>query len=948
LSLTLTGVADLHDVRGTARLHRPLPFHITRGQLALANDVIELIGVEGRVDGVPLTADGALSGPAFTTVAIEMRTEGADMARLARVIPGLSEVDAAWGGAVTGWAQLTGTLPDLTIVGHAAGPSITLDKLAISDLAGDLRFTGESLTVTNLTGRGFGGTFHGSAWATVGETPRFLFTGGVRDVDVGAVMVAFVPPPEQQDAFSPHEITGRVTGPLSVKLTGTDTLDIVTRPRGTVRLGRYTAGEVDAGLRIQATGAAARIQVDRLSAKTPLGVLDLRGSLDERNTLDFTVRASAVQLGPVAALAGQADVTGTGFATGTLTGTLANPSFTGDFHAVHGTVAATPFTDVTGSITAALGEHSAVTLSNLRVLAGGSRVDLDATISARGADAWALSGTATLPRTSLAALLETAGLSLPLDGFVEGEIEITHAPDDPRGSGRLLLSRPAFTLGDTVVEFDSAEIPFTLQGQTLTLTQAALSYQGNPIAISGTLSLDPATPEAEQLALRMTAPKVVLDSLVSPLTGTAPETLISFTDGGLCLPFDATGALALTATVRATLTPRAGETPEQALRRTLRVDSTVRTIDTVTIAGVPFTDGEIAASYDGGSETLTLTRFALARSGPGTGYAMALAADSTFQTREQDLDMRFALSRANVQIGADLAQLRADALTMLQHCRDLPGRADALTAISALPTPFGGTAALSLWLRGTLQRPTVRAALTLRDLRMAGNPLPDVDGTITYDTAPRLITFEELSLRGGADRTATASLTGSLTLPVKDGDGREISPGPMELSFNAQNINPGEIGGWLRLPALQAITGKATIDAAISATTAHPRVDAYLDIAELHYAAVPFKALSASITLDDDGIWVGRWVTPEDAPPANGEPPVRFAGRQIFPDGASTLQFAGTDGDTLEPLELFGYLPFRWNGPLSPEVPLDAPLLGYARLPRQGLDLIHAYAPDFP
>ncbi len=957
LEFTLTGLADLHDVDGTLRLPgipgqraRVLPLHIASGQLAMTNTVIELIGIDGTVSGIPMRADGTLSGRNLRTIAMQVRLNNAPMAKLARVIPGLSELKATWGGTATGWAQLTGSLPDITVAGHVAGPAITVDKAAFTDLAGDFRFTGTAVTFTNAFGRGFGGSFTGNAWATVGTTPVFLFTGEARDIDSHLVATTFIPPPARPDMLSLHDLAGRVSGPVTVQTSGTDTMELIARPRGLVQLKDITGGMADASLHVIAHGKQAITTVERLTIDTPDGLFDLQGTVNAREQLDFSVRAHAVKLSHFAAMAQLKDIDGTGYVTGVISGTAKRPVFTGDFHAVKGHLATKPYSDLSGSLHAVLTEKPDMTMKNVRMISEGVRMEFAGALRVDNPETWEASATIGLPRTTLSALAKAAGVSLPLDGIIEGDVQLRGLPNAPEGSGRLVLAHPTLAMGETSVALESAVISFAVKGHTVTITNAELAYQGNLIRLTGTLSLDPATPVEQQLALHISAPSFATDSLIAPLNRAPRDMPVTFIDGDLCLPFDMAGTLAIEADVTAGLTPGPKETADQVVARTLRASATIRAPKTLEIAGVPFRDGAVAVAFDGKSRMLTLKQLTLTRDGSDHDYTLALTREGRLQLETKKADLGLALTAADGKTGADLAQLRQDALTMADNLCALPGLAEAVTALQAVPTPFGGAAALTVTLSNTLDSPKLAAALTLRAMTMTGNALPDVDSNITYDTASRTVTVNELALRGGADADATASLTGSVTLPVKDARGKEIKPGPMSLSLEAQNVDPSEIGRWLNIPALQAMKGTATIFASVpdTSTTAHPNVDASIEIANPVFNGVAFKALSATVTLDDDGIWIGRWVAPNTATPTDGQTPVRFAGRDILPDAASTLQFSNPNNGRIEPLQLYGYVPFRWKGPLSPDVPLDEPLLFYARLPKQGMDVVRAYAPELP
>lgn len=202
--------------------------------------------------------------------------------------------------------------------------------------------------------------------------------------------------------------------------------------------------------------------------------------------------------------------------------------------------------------------------------------------------------------------------------------------------------------------------------------------------------------------------------------------------------------------------------------------------------------------------------------------------------------------------------------------------------------------------------------------------MPDVAGNMTYDVVPRVLTIDSLTATGGPDTDMVAELSGTAILPVKDEDGTDLLPGDMNLTFEARNVDPGLLGLWMRNEQLQQIKGHAAITANITGVTSNPKVTATLDVQQLAYGDVPLDILFAILRLENNRLWIGQ------------------------ADGAATLQFKGADKAPIEPLEIYGYLPIVWLGPLHPEVAMDEPLYFHLNLPHQGLDVVQSYLPQLP
>ncbi len=155
-----------------------------------------------------------------------------------------------------------------------------------------------------------------------------------------------------------------------------------------------------------------------------------------------------------------------------------------------------------------------------------------------------------------------------------------------------------------------------------------------------------------------------------------------------------------------------------------------------------------------------------------------------------------------------------------------------------------------------------------------------------------------------------------------------------------------QLGAWVHNAWLEDLQGKATVVATINATTAKPHVLASVDIVNPGVKHLQFDSFSTIVSLDEDGLWLGRWVKVNNAndlqtamnSDTQGAHSIVIGDRMIAPDAGAMLQFKGAAQAPIEPLTIIGHLPFS----------TDAPIFFALRLPKQGLDIIKSYLPQPP
>lgn len=363
----------------------------------------------------------------------------------------------------------------------------------------------------------------------------------------------------------------------------------------------------------------------------------------------------------------------------------------------------------------------------------------------------------------------------------------------------------------------------------------------------------------------------------------------------------------------------------ETLARTLAAHATLDMGNSLVIGDIPFRTCALSLDYAGATRLLTLDRFTLARTSGERGYAFTLPTPATLQLDTLETDLALVLRGATPDAEghptpAYIPLVRAD-LTRICEVAEAGSAIAPLTgALAKLPSSFSGNGQARVTVQGNLLQPTLTAQFGLADLKVAGVPMPSIDGTVSYDTTLRLLNIERLAARSPALRTEmgpmTAELNGAVTFP-ESGD---TGAAPLNLTLEAQQLDPAMVGMWTSNEDLRKISGTATISATIEGTLAHPIMTASLDVLDPVIFEVPFDAFNAIVNIEDDTLSIG-------------DPALGMA-------GAATLQFKGSDSGKLEPLHFAGTLPLRWQGPLAPD---PQKFTFTARLPRQGLDVIRAY-----
>ena len=963
-----TLLVDLRDLRGSYDLGtRSLPFTLARGQLSVADNLVELAGVNGDVDGIPFAVDGAISRFARPIFSLQARVSDASVTRIVRLLPAAATLPVEPGGTLTCWMQILGPLSALQISGHFAGPSLHTTQGELTDLQADFSYNGSALRLANLSGRGFGGSVSGDLWVNLAASSdlRALFHGEVAQVDIQTAITRLLPKPIAltDEVSLPRDLYGTVTGPLTVSVDHHDHVAVMMRMQGTAQLAGLTQGDFDASVRLAIDDAGAHTTIERGEIHLPEGTLQLHGSVAPDTTVDADIRGSALDLAALAAHAHREGIAGMAYLDGHLSGLPSQLTWQGAVHVQHGAVSGHRFDDLYGQVDADLASPPRLAVSQLRVIAGDNQVLLPTATVALDPQThnWAIGGEVTLARTSLKALAASCGLAaLPVDGLVEAHATLRAGPT-MQVEGSIRVSHPVYSDGKSTLALDEVTLPFALDDNTLKLTDAHVIYHGMDVALDGVAELNMRHPSPAQLALHAQA-TVNLDEFTTLVHGDDPLIGRLTDDFRVRIPADIQGTFKLAGTITAQLTPPSGGTLADTLLNSLQVEAKLDGGNSVQLVGIPFQQFSAKLAYRNKDHTLTVDQFHIARvvdDGSYGSYCLSIPTKSTLNLATGAVNSKIQLSGADRQGlngDADLELLRRDLAALpenvrgvaeigdMQAFRKIPGMAQLNQAVRGIPLPFGGHALVDVTVTQSLERPNIIAKVNAENLHVGGDAMPDLDAQLSFNSATGEFICDHFYIQGGLSTNAYASLSGSATLPVKDArTGKEITPGEMSFDFDVDKIDLSRLGSWLNNPLLSQFRGKAKLDGQLEGFTSSPHMIAHLNVTDPGYGefpgygAVRFDNLHAYLELKDDRLSIGG---PKKSEPTS----LQFVGtRQLL--AAALKNKLSPDTVPMKDLQFSGSLPVRWKGSLQPYIPLDEPVQLTVNLPSQGLDLVRAYLP---
>lgn len=930
--VTLIGIADLTDVRALLKLPKgdPIPCQFRSGQIQLANDMVELIDVQGVVGNMPMQIDGTISHFGAPVITLQARTKGADARYLTAFFPALATSPVRLTGPLSGWLQMTGTTVAPQLVAHVSGPTIFGEFGTFRQTSADIHVSKNLVVFTNLTASAFGGKVLGKLWLSTlpSATEMLLFEGEATGNALEQVIAQYVPAQKPGKIPGLHDLRGRIAGPVTVKVSREGAVELNARCLGDVRLPSVAVGTLDAALTVRADHMRqVQVTLERCTVQTSMGGMRVTGYIRPAS-LQLKLQASQLDLRAAARFAQHRDISGTGFLTGEINGTPDAPEFVGVVRAQNGQVAQIRYDEAAARVRSTFTPVPRITLDDVHLVTGHCHVEGKGILvgSTSPRVPWRVSGTISLPRkTPVASVAQMLGQAWPVDGFMQGRVDIRDALGHADGEGTLTLIQPTLHFDKTSLDITAVRMPIAISGQQLRITGATCEFQGTPIHVDGTLNLDPHA-SSPQLTASVHARNMDIDTLTA-LDDASNNSLLT-DDARVRIPLDVQGCLMVDANIQARIMDAHGQISPATFLQSLVVQLRVDAGSSLHVASIPYHAAVAHLSYIGEQQTLKFEELQLVRMGArGDEYRIGLTGTGSYAMCEDDLNIGVEMRSTNLNL------LRSDLMAM-HHVLTGPVRTNLAgldKTLRDIPTPFRSAGRIRVNVSGVARMPLLEATVDLSGLVIAGNPVPDISGKLAYDTAPqvRMLNIEQITAQGGPDPNALAELAGTVTMPVMDPAGHEIETGEFNLSFTAQYVDLALLKYWIKHPIVQNISGEAGIEASITDRMTNPHVIASLDVTDPKVDGVSFDSLAAVVTLEDSQLILGRKVKTS-------------RGVQRIP---ITLQFAGSNKARMEPMEIYGEVPITWSGTLQGTVKPDSPIYLNARLPKQGLEVVREYFP---
>ena len=411
LNWRITLAADVRDAHGMLKLFHTVPYTITRAHLRLADKVLQIDDARGIIAGVPVQVSGSITNFTGAIYALQVQSSGADTATIIRQIPGLARLPYTWGGKTEIWAQLTGALKAVQVIGHLRGSALSAGFGHYTNLCGDFCYTENVVHFSNFTGEAFGGQFAGSLWVALqSRASHALFMQGqAAHVDLHQVIASFVTPASATVSpgvsCSLREVRGAYSGPVTLQLAADGQVTVLLNGHIPLQIPTIARGDVYANLQLDVLKQGFVAHIFRAETLLPEGHFQAWGRVSSTDGVRLALRGDALNLHLLGVRAHRADLSGTGYVRGELTGPLAQPVFAGSVLAKDGSMAGHAFNDFTSEVSASLGASPSIRLQKLLLLANGSRWQLDGlTLTNFGNTQWAPSGTLLLQPAMLASL----------------------------------------------------------------------------------------------------------------------------------------------------------------------------------------------------------------------------------------------------------------------------------------------------------------------------------------------------------------------------------------------------------------------------------------------------------------------------------------------------------------------------------------------------------------
>ncbi|MHB9124843.1 MAG: translocation/assembly module TamB domain-containing protein [Armatimonadota bacterium] len=500
--------------------------------------------------------------------------------------------------------------PVVTGSGTLRGAEISAPRLRepIRDASANFRFVGSNVALAAS------GRFAGTPFTATGRTIGF----SQLDLTVRSDRVGFT---ALRTLFPGLPAARSVPGTLTARITGS-----TTAPRIAVQLSIPRA--IVSGLtltNLRASGVIPRISI---SARVAGGTIYATGALIPE-ALNFRVRGENIALAPALSALGYPQIVGTADFSGTLTGNVRAPRFTGTITARNGQFRGTRYDTLSATLVAV---PQALILRDLTLRRGGAEVSaVGEIVLARGrAPRFALQARArNIPAQELFRLL---GITTPITGTASADITVSGTAPNLAVTGEIALANVTIA----GIRIDSARIRTQVIAGRTTITELVAVSDGMRVTGSGFIG-----PRGE-LQVNLVGENLNL-SMLNPIL--RPYVTLS---GPMTLTGQVTGTLA-----------------KPVLRAAIASPAPV-------VNGVPFSTLDAAIAWDGG--LLTVRNGLLL--GDGSTYAFPML---TWRPRTREIQAQVSVANGNLAVASQV--LANSPLPM--PSQPISGRFDAALTLSA-------------------------------------------------------------------------------------------------------------------------------------------------------------------------------------------------------------------------------------------------------------------------
>ncbi len=736
--------------------------------------------------------------------------------------------------------------------------------------------------------------------------------------------------------------------------------------------------------------------LSHLQLKTPDGIIRASGRLltDEKIIVD--VQLSELNLAILQPFIDIKNVSGKGYLSGTASGYYLNPSFAGRFHIEKPQGMGYKVDDIVGDCELSLTPDVKIvdkyildklSFTNMVISANNSHIRGSFLVKNKNGKPQT-NIMLKIPRTSISDIATIAGIKgkIPFDGIVEGDCQLKDITENPGGNLDLIIHQPEVDLPElhlsdgrkinhTTLNGTKLELDVMLKDGIAFLNKSSCDLGGINILVTGQI---PVLKKNAPVILKWELPDIDLRD-IAIMTKTVqpnlPENITTVLDN---IDHYATGEIAVNGNTTFIIPDFTDERFAVKFIKSFIMDVQVAVPNGLKIAGIPYTTFNIAGSFSGNDMIYTVRTFEFARNLSKRKYSVKLIDDFgpgmlwILPNNKQEIDFGFKIEAENVnQIRRDIMQLASlfETIVPLQTLSK---------TVQAIPTPFSAVNDMTINISGALNQPLIDTKVKLSKLMVGNIDIENVDTHFTYDGGPNQIeaklklkkvsigdvgllnvntdfiydgssnkiSITNLLIDSEEDKTnksvlqgVSVDMNGDLTFP-----GADKQTGQIDMSVNAQQIDLAIIGKWLNIPVLQQFKGKASIIATVYSDMEKPNIRASVDIEKPEYMNNRFDMLSMVVTIDEEGIWLGKWLKRENAP-TNLTPVKNIENKIIFEEGAGTLSYISDNKNQVEPLQIYGYIPFEWSGPLLPNVPVNKDCYIELRLPKQGLSCVRPFMP---